>query len=111
MKINKELILMFSEKIKDILKNNNINQVQFADSIGVKKQVITEYMSGRSNPSVKVIKKIKEVYNVDLLDDGMIVEVNKDITINKEELRKEISDIIDSISDISLKLKSLEENL
>lgn len=55
---------IFSNKIKELRKHNKINQKEFAKSINVTQSALSMYENGTSLPSVDVIAKIVDTYNV-----------------------------------------------
>ena len=61
---------MNQEKIgKFILKlrmDNNLSQAKFADKIGVTYQAVSKWENGRGIPDIEMLKKISEVFDVDI---------------------------------------------
>lgn len=53
-------------RIKRIRKENNLNQSQFAQSIGISQGNLSEIEMGNSNPSAETLISIRARYNVDL---------------------------------------------
>ena len=54
----------FAIKFREILKNEQINQSAFADKLGVSRQCITDYKSGKSLPSVQTLCKMSDLLHV-----------------------------------------------
>ena len=54
--------------IRELRKEKNLTQADFARSIGIGASTVGTYESGRAKPSVAVLAKIREVYGVDLGD-------------------------------------------
>ena len=54
----------FAIKFREILKNEQINQSAFADKLGVSRQCITDYKSGKSVPSVQTLCKMSDLLHV-----------------------------------------------
>jgi transcriptional regulator with XRE-family HTH domain len=50
------------DRIAQILKTKNITATQFADELNVQRSGISHILSGRNNPSLDFIMKIKETY-------------------------------------------------
>lgn len=50
------------DRISQILKTKNITATQFADELNVQRSGISHILSGRNNPSLDFIMKIKETY-------------------------------------------------
>ncbi|MEX3618803.1 helix-turn-helix domain-containing protein [Paenibacillus glucanolyticus] len=69
-------------RIKGIRKENNLNQSQFAQSIGISQGNLSEIEMGNSNPSSETLISIRTRYNVNLnwlltgadSDDGITYE-------------------------------------
>ena len=92
-------------RIKQIIDKENLSSTQFASEIGVQRSALSHVLSGRNNPSLDFMMKIKTRYpdiNLDwlLLGKGkMTGTVEKKVTIpatetkkgSKEEESKEIS--------------------
>ncbi|WP_159884494.1 helix-turn-helix domain-containing protein [Paenibacillus puerhi] len=53
-------------RIKCIRKENNLNQIQFAKSIGISQGNLSEIEMGNSNPSAETLISIRTQYNVNL---------------------------------------------
>ena len=54
--------------IRELRKEKNLTQADFARSIGIGVSTVGTYESGRAKPSAAVLAKIREVYGVDLGD-------------------------------------------
>ena len=68
---NNSLIMV--DRIKKIIDKEGLNSASFADKIGVSRGTITHVLTGRNEPSLKVIQKIRETFpniNVDWLLSG-----------------------------------------
>ncbi len=50
------------DRIAQILKTKNITATQFADELNVQRSGISHILSGRNNPSLDFVMKIKETY-------------------------------------------------
>lgn len=50
------------DRISQILKTKNITATQFADELNVQRSGISHILSGRNNPSLDFVMKIKETY-------------------------------------------------
>jgi len=51
-------------RLSDLLKNNQIQQKQFAKYIGVQEHTIGRYIKGTSQPNADIIIKMVKVLNV-----------------------------------------------
>ena len=48
------------EKLKKMLEEKNVKQVDIARLLGVSEVLVSRYVSGQSNPTVPSVKKIAE---------------------------------------------------
>ena len=58
--------MYLSDNIRYFRKKLGFNQVAFADLIGAKRNTISDYERGRSNPSVELIRKMSELFGITL---------------------------------------------
>ena len=56
----------FSDKLKKIRLSNNLTQSQLADILETTKQAISLYESGKSAPSIFILIKISEYFNISI---------------------------------------------
>ncbi len=49
---------IFTERFNQVLKDGKINQTKLAEQIGVSKQCISDFKSGKSFPSIHTLKLI-----------------------------------------------------
>ncbi|SNZ07705.1 Helix-turn-helix [Persephonella hydrogeniphila] len=54
----------FGCRLKKLLETLGLSQRKFAEEIGVKPPTISEYISGKTNPSPRTLKIIEEKFNV-----------------------------------------------
>lgn len=59
------------EQIRELRKKRNLSQAELAEKIGVyfkdsKSKVISDYETGRRNPSIVMLKKIAEVLDAEV---------------------------------------------
>ncbi len=54
----------FSEILKDFLAENNLTQVAFARSIGVKQSQVSEWMKGKAKPGYDTLKAMSLAFNI-----------------------------------------------
>jgi transcriptional regulator with XRE-family HTH domain len=52
--------------IKEIRKNNNLTQKDFAEKLGVTPQAVSKWENGKNIPDISVLKEIKKISNIDL---------------------------------------------
>ena len=55
---------MIGDKIYKFRKSKNLSQEEFANSIGVTRQIVSKWESNQSVPGVDKLKKISDVYNI-----------------------------------------------
>ncbi|MDP2721798.1 MAG: helix-turn-helix domain-containing protein [Bacteroidales bacterium] len=68
------------DRIKKLMEKRGLSPSQFADEIGLKRSSLSHILSGRNNPSLDVIMKIKGRYdevNTDWLLLGVGTEISK----------------------------------
>lgn len=56
----------FSDKLKKIRLSNNLTQTQLAKILETTKQAISLYESGKSTPSIFILIKISEYFNISI---------------------------------------------
>ena len=49
---------IFTQRFNEILREANVNQTQLANKIGISKQCISDFKSGKSYPSINTLKLI-----------------------------------------------------
>ncbi|WP_251578551.1 helix-turn-helix domain-containing protein [Paenibacillus sp. MER TA 81-3] len=89
-------------KIKCIRKENNLNQVQFAKSIGISQGNLSEIELGNSNPSAETLISIRTQYNVNLnwLLTGVATE---DGATYEDEFEKRLIEVFRNLDDYDKK--------
>ncbi len=76
------------DRIKKLMEKKGLSPAQFADEIGLKRSSLSHILSGRNNPSLDVIMKIKSRYdevNTDWLLFGAGQPVGKEDKTRKSE--------------------------
>ncbi len=76
-----------AEEIIKLRKENHLSQQDLADEVFVSRQAISKYERGECYPSIEVIKKIQELYNIDLspslnYDENKIIIADNQLKIN-----------------------------
>lgn len=85
-------------KIKCIRKENNLNQVQFAKSIGISQGNLSEIELGNSNPSAETLLSIRTQYNVSL--NWLLTGVNaEDGTTYEDEFERRLIEVYRNLDD------------
>lgn len=75
---------MLADNLRFLRQSRQLNQVQLSQKIGVKKQTISNWESGNIMPSVRMLEKIADFYNVttDFLLDRTIISQEKQFTLD-----------------------------
>lgn len=58
----------FSEKLKHYREKNELTQQQVADKLNIHRTTYTYYEKGRTEPSIKLLSKIIEIFNISYYD-------------------------------------------
>lgn len=77
---NKELSI-FAERLRDLRYSLGISQTEFVEGIGITPSSLSAYEKNLKTPSVKVVKKIAEKYNVSI---DWLCGLSDDRQINQE---------------------------
>ncbi|MDE7380234.1 MAG: helix-turn-helix domain-containing protein, partial [Clostridia bacterium] len=48
----------FTERFNEALKQTNISQTELAQKIGISKQCLSDYKSGKAFPSIRILKQL-----------------------------------------------------
>lgn len=54
----------FKEILSEFLKENNLTQVSFAKSIGVKQSQVSEWLKGKAKPGYDTLKSMALAYDI-----------------------------------------------
>lgn len=95
----------FSNKLKKIRLSNNLTQSQLADILETTKQAISLYESGKSAPSIFILIKISEYFNISI--DSLVFDKPK---IDSIDLTNNL-DFINELKFEIQNLKILEKNV
>ena len=106
--MNKKNIL---NRIKKIITDNNLNNSEFAEKIGIPKSSVTHLLSERNNPSLDLIIKISKTFK-DISADYLLFGYENDTVINPKPLNKLFDDLDketskDSVKDSNNNIKSI----
>ena len=78
---------MFSQNLQKLRASKNISQEQLADKIGVSRQSVSAWESGKSSPELEKLVAISNLFNVSL--DELTGEIStKKIDFDKEDYNK-----------------------
>ena len=97
-------------RLKELIKAIGYSQRQFAKELGVSPTTISDYISGRANPSPKVLKAIEEKFNVnpEWLREGkgeMFLPKEDEAEFNEELLQNIIIGLENAEKNLGVKLK------
>ena len=56
--------VIVAERIKELMKEENLNQVRLAEKIGVKQNTISAWLSGKKEPSITSLRKLADFFDV-----------------------------------------------
>lgn len=93
--------MTFQEKLVVLRKIKGLTQDDFASVVGVSRQAVYKWESGQSDPELKKLVRIKELFNIsidDLLDENYIIslpEKKRKKRMNKD-LQRQIEAIIEA---------------
>ncbi|MFX0188247.1 MAG: multiprotein bridging factor aMBF1 [Candidatus Hodarchaeota archaeon] len=88
-----EIVNDYSKRIRNIRTINKLNQDQFAQKLNEKPSLIRRIESGKVKPTIKLAKKIEEIYKITLLIKADEIEVN-----TKKFMKKETSSALGDIA-------------
>lgn len=90
-----EIVPEFAKKIKNVRNSLGLNQDQFAQKLNEKPSLLRRIETGKVTPTIKLAKKIQEVYNIILLqksDDAIGANV-RDSKYMKKSSRSSLGDL------------------
>jgi transcriptional regulator with XRE-family HTH domain len=89
------------ERIKNLRKNNGLNQSQFCEMINLAQSRLSEIESNKTKPSYDTLVSIKENFNISLdwLITGSIYEDGYSTNTSQPELEKELIQGFRELSD------------
>ncbi len=89
-----EIVQDFAKKIRNARTSRGFNQDQFAQKLNEKPSLLRRIETGRAKPTIKLAKKIEEVYKIKLLQKGDIIEGQiQDDKFMKKSTRTSLGDI------------------
>ena len=88
-----EIVNDYSKRIRNIRTINKLNQDQFAQKLNEKPSLVRRIESGKVKPTIKLAKKIEEIYKITLLIKADEIEVN-----TKKFMKKETSSALGDIA-------------
>lgn len=88
---------IFADKLKELRLSLGLTQAEFVEKLGITASALSAYEKNQKNPSISIVKKIAEQYNVSI--DWLCGLTNK----------KHVNNIISTVSDIVKLLLQIEE--
>ena len=58
--------IIVAERIAELMKENNLNQVRLAEKIGVKQNTISSWLSKKKEPSINSLWLLADFFEVDI---------------------------------------------
>ena len=58
--------IKISQRIKEEMKYNNVNQVQLAKAIGMRQSNVSEWLSGKKEPSINSLWLLADYFKVEI---------------------------------------------
>lgn len=89
---------IFADKLKELRLSLGLTQAEFVEKLGITASALSAYEKNQKNPSISIVKKIAEQYNVSI--DWLCGLTNK----------KHVNNIISTVSDIVKLLLQIEKN-
>ncbi|MFO7797047.1 MAG: multiprotein bridging factor aMBF1 [Promethearchaeati archaeon] len=83
----------FSKRIRNAREKRNMTQEKFAQRIHEKESLIRRIEAGKTKPKIDLAKKLENEYNINLLEDSDIIQVNTDEYIKKKHTGSSLGDI------------------
>jgi len=71
-----EIVNDYAKKIRNARAARKLNQDQFAQKLNEKPSLLRRIEAGKAKPTLKLAKKIEQVYNIKLLEKADQIEVN-----------------------------------
>lgn len=107
--------MSLEENLKELRKQHNLSQQEFADMLHVSRQAVSRWETGRAEPDVAMLKQISQIYQIsvdDLLNDNKKQEKEKTeeakSSVLADEVRySEYMDYLESLNASIMLLASL----
>lgn len=58
--------MLFSQRLKDLLKSTGYSQAQLADNLGVVQQTVSKWVNGKAEPDITTLIKCAALFNVSI---------------------------------------------
>ena len=60
------MIIIVAQRIKQLMKEEGLNQVSLAEKVGVKQNTISSWLRGKKEPSITSLWLLADYFNVDI---------------------------------------------
>lgn len=64
--IIRNMDIIIADRIKELMKEEKLNQTRLAEKIGVKQNTISAWVLGKKEPSIKSLWLLADYFNVDI---------------------------------------------
>ena len=61
-----QIQVQVASRIKELMKENNLNQVGLAEKIGLKQTTISAWLLGKKEPSIRSLWLLADYFNTDI---------------------------------------------
>lgn len=58
--------IIVAERIRELMKEENLTQVEFANKIGLKQNTISAWLLNKKEPSIRSLWLVADYFNVDI---------------------------------------------
>lgn len=58
--------IIVAERIKELMKENGLNQVRLAEKVGIKQNTISSWLNGKKEPSITSLWLLADYFDVDV---------------------------------------------
>lgn len=58
--------IIVAERIRELMRENNLNQVQLAEKIGLKQNTISAWLLGKKEPCINSLWLLADFFDVDI---------------------------------------------
>ncbi len=58
--------IIVAERIRELMKENGLNQVRLAEKVGIKQNTISSWLSGKKEPSITSLWLLADYFDVDV---------------------------------------------
>ena len=106
--MNKNIL---GEKIKEAVKKTGLTQTEFERKFDISENLVSRWIKGDRNPSIKSLKKIAEATKTPLdffLDNSLISDITPS---SKTDINDKINLILQKITSIESEIKSIKTKI